>query len=144
MKNNTLSKKVLLLSMLTISAVFLFASLDFSIASASKPLSLQPSQSNSLVSEEGEEEESNVILVIEIVIGLLLISSLVGIVTERLRVPYTAGLVVIGLVLALVGRIDINVSPELFLGLLVPPLIFEAAFQVGQRGFDQVCIETTR
>ena len=39
-------------------------------------------------------------------------------------------MVVIGLVLALVDRADINVSPELFLGLLVPPLIFEAAFQV--------------
>ena len=135
MKNATLSKKVFLLSLLTISAVFLFVSLDFSIASASNPFSHQPSLSNPLVSEEAKaeeepEEESNIILVIEIVIGLLLISSLVGIITERLRVPYTAGLVVIGLVLALVDRVDINVSPELFLGLLVPPLIFEAAFQV--------------
>jgi len=39
-------------------------------------------------------------------------------------------LVLIGLVLALVGQREINVSPELFLGILVPPLIFEAAFQV--------------
>ncbi len=129
MKNTTLSKKVFLLSLLIISTVFLFASIDFSIASASNPFSPQSSLTNPLVSEEAEEE-SNIILVIEIVIGLLLISSLVGIVTERLRVPYTAGLVVIGLVLALVDRVDINVSPELFLGLLVPPLIFEAAFQV--------------
>ena len=129
MKNTTISKKVFLLTLLVISAIFLFASLDFSIASASNPFSPQPSLSNPLSPEEAEEE-SNIILVIEIVIGLLLISSLVGIITERLRVPYTAGLVVIGLVLALVDRVDINVSPELFLGLLVPPLIFEAAFQV--------------
>ena len=127
--NTSLSKKVFLLSLLTISAVFLFANLDFSIASASNHFSPQPSLSNPPVSEVAEEE-SNIILIIEIVIGLLLISSLVGIVTDRLRVPYTAGLVVIGLVLALAGRIDINVSPELFLGILVPPLIFEAAFQV--------------
>ena len=76
------------------------------------------------------EEESDVLLVIEIAVGLLLIASLVGFITDRLRVPYTAGLVLIGLVLALVGQQEINVSPQLFLGILVPPLIFEAAFQV--------------
>ena len=63
-------------------------------------------------------------------IGLLLIASLVGTISERLRFPYTAGLVVIGLVLALIGQREINFSPQLFLGLLVPPLIFEAAFHV--------------
>ena len=115
--------------MLAVTAVFLYTSIDFSIASASDPMSSRTSERNLQTLEE-TEEESNIILIIEIVIGLLLISSLVGIVTERLRVPYTAGLVVIGLVLALVGRIELNVSPELFLGLLVPPLIFEAAFQV--------------
>ena len=78
-------------------------------------------------------EETNVILVIEIAVGLLLTASLVGIATERLRVPYTSGLVLIGLIIALIGQIDINVSPQLFLGLLVPPLIFEAAFQVKAR-----------
>jgi len=113
-----------------ISVVLIIVSLDFSIASASNVLSSQDASINPLTPGEAAEEESNIILIIEIVIGLLLISSLVGIVTERLRVPYTAGLVVIGLVLALVDRADINVSPELFLGLLVPPLIFEAAFQV--------------
>ena len=75
-------------------------------------------------------EESNIILQIEIAVGLLLIASLVGIVTDRLRVPYTTGLVLIGLVLAFFGQQDINVSPQLFLGLLIPPLIYEAAFQV--------------
>ncbi len=82
------------------------------------------------VLEDEPEQESDVLLVIEIAVGLLLIASLVGFVTERLRVPYTAGLVLIGLVLALVGQREIIVSPQLFLGILVPPLIFEAAFQV--------------
>ncbi|NQS91753.1 MAG: Na+/H+ antiporter, partial [Chloroflexi bacterium] len=80
--------------------------------------------------ETEPEEDDNIILAIQIAIGLLLIASLVGIVTERLRVPYTAGLVVIGLFLALIGQREINVSPEFILGLLVPPLIFEAAFKV--------------
>jgi CPA1 family monovalent cation:H+ antiporter len=78
-------------------------------------------------------ESSQILLTIEIVVGLLLIASLVAIVTERLRVPYTAGLVVIGLFLALIGEQEVNVSPDLFLGILVPPLIFEAAFQVKAR-----------
>lgn len=129
MKIISLNKNFLLIILLTITAILLFASIDFSIASAADTRSIRQSQINPLLSEE-PEEESNIILMIEIVVGLLLISSLVGIITERLRVPYTAGLVVIGLVLALIGQIDINVSPELFLGLLVPPLIFEAAFQV--------------
>lgn len=80
-----------------------------------------------------QETDSSIILTIEIIVGLLLIASLVAIVTERLRVPYTAGLVLIGLALALIGQGEINVSPELFLGILVPPLIFEAAFQVRAR-----------
>lgn len=129
MKIKSLSKKIVLLSLIAITAVMLSATFDFSIASASDPLPASVPAHNLHLSEEAEEE-SNIILIIEIVIGLLLISSLVGIITERLRVPYTAGLVVIGLVLALAGQIDLNVSPELFLGLLVPPLIFEAAFQV--------------
>jgi len=89
-----------------------------------------PTASNTSSDHTGADEESNIILQIEITIGLLLIASLVGIVTDRLRVPYTTGLVMIGLVLAFFGQRDINVSPQLFLGLLVPPLIYEAAFQV--------------
>ena len=123
------NKNLILIIMLAITVIFLAVSLDFSIASASDTFPSSSSQANESFTQE-TEDESNIILVIGIVIGLLLISSLVGIITERLRVPYTAGLVVIGLVLALVGQRDINVSPELFLGLLVPPLIFEAAFQV--------------
>ena len=87
-------------------------------------------QENTSSDDTAADEESNIILQIEIAIGLLLIASLVGIVTDRLRVPYTTGLVLIGLVLAFFGQQDINVSPQLILGLLVPPLIYEAAFQV--------------
>jgi len=129
MRKQSPRKSLILLSLLFITIVLLFVSFDFSIASASNAIS----PSSSYLSQPEAEEESNIILIIEVVIGLLLISSLVGIVTERLRVPYTAGLVVIGLVLALIGQREINVSPELFLGLLVPPLIFEAAFQVKAR-----------
>jgi CPA1 family monovalent cation:H+ antiporter len=80
-------------------------------------------------SEDGLEAE-RIILIITSVIGLLLIASLVGIVTNRLRLPYTVGLVLIGLAVSLQGQTDINIPPEIFLGLLVPPLIFEAAFHI--------------
>ena len=80
--------------------------------------------------EADEAEEERIILFITAVIGLLLIASLVGIATSRLRLPYTVGLVLIGLALALRGQEPIDIPPQIFLGLLVPPLIFEAAFHL--------------
>jgi len=79
---------------------------------------------------DGSAQEEQIIFAITSVIGLLLIASLVGIVTNRLRLPYTVGLVLIGLALSFRGQENIEVPPEIFLGLLVPPLIFEAAFHI--------------
>ncbi len=75
-------------------------------------------------------EEEQFLFVEELIVGLLLVAVVVGIVARRLRMPYTVGLVVIGLLLTLQGRIDIQVSPNLILALLLPPLIFEAAFHL--------------
>lgn len=77
-----------------------------------------------------EEEDENILLLIEIDIVLLFIASLVGILAKRLRVPYTVGLVLIGLVLSFFADVELDISPNIFLGLLVPPLIFEAAFHL--------------
>lgn len=82
--------------------------------------------------QEGEGGE-RLTLVISAVIGLLLIASLVGIAARQLRLPYTVGLVLIGLALTLQGETNVSVSPEIFLSLLVPPLIFEAAFHIKAR-----------
>ena len=94
-----------------------------------------PSDETSAVQEETHlfDEGSNVIIIEEVVIGLLLIAVIVGIITRRLRVPYTVGLVLIGLALSLRGQAEIDFPPELFLGLLVPPLVFEAAFHLNIR-----------
>lgn len=79
--------------------------------------------------------------IVQLVIALLLIASLVSIAVQRLRMPYTVGLVLVGLGLA-VTRIEffpefseaIDVGsllvPNLILTILVPPLIFEAAFHI--------------
>ena len=74
---------------------------------------------------------------------MLAIASLVGILTRRFKLPYTVGLVLVGLALSLVPELsvqitpelilqlkDFQLTPELILGLLVPPLIFEAAFHL--------------
>ncbi len=116
------------LLLLMIAAV-LIAFIDTTNVSAASNSPIQFSNPLTVLEDE-PEQESDVLLVIKIAVGLLLIASLVGFVTERLRIPYTAGLVLIGLVLALVGEREIIVSPQLFLGILIPPLIFEAAFQV--------------
>jgi CPA1 family monovalent cation:H+ antiporter len=81
-------------------------------------------------SNQAETEDNQILIIEEVVISLLFIATVVGIVARRLRVPYTVGLVLIGLILALMPQIQIHVPPNLILGLLVPPLIFEAAFHL--------------
>lgn len=68
-----------------------------------------------------------------LVIELLLIVSLVAIAVRRLRVPYTVALVVVGLLLTTQQPLDLSLTPELILALLVPPLVFEAAFHINVR-----------
>ena len=77
-----------------------------------------------------DKPDEQFLLVEEIIIGLLFVAVLVGIAAHRLRVPYTVGLVIIGLLLSLQGQVDVQISPNLILALLVPPLIFEAAFHL--------------
>ncbi len=92
------------------------------------------SDSTAINQEEvaAEEESETFIRIEEIVIGLLLLAAIVSIITERFRIPYTVGLVLVGLGIALVIRdpLQSTVTPELILALLVPPLIFEAAFHI--------------
>jgi monovalent cation:H+ antiporter, CPA1 family len=65
-----------------------------------------------------------------ITIELLLVVSLVAIVVRRLRVPYTVALVVVGLLITTQSNIQIEFSPALILAVLIPPLVFEAAFHI--------------
>ncbi len=62
-------------------------------------------------------------------LGLLLfVSALVAMLTRRLRLPYTVGLVLAGVGLHLAhARIDLQLSRDLIFSLFLPPLIFEAA-----------------
>ncbi len=65
-----------------------------------------------------------------IVISLLAVAVVVGLLSRRLRMPYTLGLVLVGLALAIFAEVTVHITGELILGVLVPPLIFEAAFHL--------------
>jgi Na+:H+ antiporter len=88
------------------------------------------------------ELDNQFLLAEEILIGLLFLAALVGIITQRLRLPYTVGLVLLGLAIAVRNQIGINLIPNLILALLVPPLVFEAAFHLNlselQRNFTPI------
>lgn len=70
-------------------------------------------------------------------LGLLLVAaSLVAMLSRRLGLPYTAGLVLAGIALAVSPlSTDLPLSSELIFNVLLPPLIFEAAMQLSWREF---------
>lgn len=65
---------------------------------------------------------------------LLTIAAAVAIVIRRVRFPYTVALVIVGLVLSLLPNVlTIDISSDLILAVLVPPLIFEATIHLRWR-----------
>ncbi len=74
-----------------------------------------------------------------VTLGLLLfVACVVAIVTRRLGLPYTIGLVVAGIGLSAVGyRSGIVLTPELIFTFLLPPLVFEAALHLKWDRFRQ-------
>jgi CPA1 family monovalent cation:H+ antiporter len=79
-----------------------------------------------------------------LIIALLLIASLVAIAVRRLRIPYTVALVMVGLLLTSQSTVKFELTPELILGLFVPPLVFEAAFHLNltelRRNLPQIIV----
>lgn len=63
--------------------------------------------------------------------ALLLVASVVGVLARRLHVPYSVGLVVSGIGLALLPwHPSVSLSRELVYNGILPPLIFEAAYEL--------------
>src|SRR5262245_20679937 len=71
---------------------------------------------------------------VELLVGLLGLAVLVAIVARPLRLPYTVALVVAGLLVGVVagaaGYPPIIVSPDVVLLVLLPGLVFEAAYRL--------------
>lgn len=62
---------------------------------------------------------------------IILVGAMVAIIARRLRIAYTAGLVVAGIVIALLPiTLGVPFSKELVFDVLLPPLIFEAALYI--------------
>jgi len=60
---------------------------------------------------------------------LLLISAVVAMLTRRLHLPYSVGLVAAGIAIALLPFApDVKLTKELLFSVLLPPLIFEASY----------------
>lgn len=73
---------------------------------------------------------------VELFVGLVAIAALVALVARRIAVPYTVALVVFGLGGALVApRVGFGITGELVLAVLLPGLIFEAAYQTDLGSF---------
>lgn len=73
-------------------------------------------------------------LSVETVGILLLVAAVVAMLARRLGVPYSVGLVVAGIGLALLPvSPNIELTKQLIFTVLLPPLIFEAAFQMRWR-----------
>lgn len=67
---------------------------------------------------------------------LLLVACIVAILSRRLHLPYSVGLVSAGIALALFGGgTGLELTPELIMKVLLPPLIFEGALQLEWPGF---------
>lgn len=70
--------------------------------------------------------------------ALLFVASLVAIATHRLKLPYSVGLVIAGIALAL-SHLDVAfpLTPELIFFVFLPPLVFEAAIQIPWKPFKR-------
>jgi CPA1 family monovalent cation:H+ antiporter len=65
-----------------------------------------------------------------LLVALLGAAVLVAVITRPFAVPYTVGLVLFGLALSIVGpAIELPVEPHLLLAIVLPGLVFEAAFR---------------
>ena len=69
---------------------------------------------------------------------LLLIAALVAMLAQRVRIPYTVGLVLAGIGLSFLPFMpELELSKELIFSVLLPPLIFEATLFIRWRAGSQ-------
>ena len=129
---NKMNRLVLLISVGLLIAISLAGCQSLQLGSIQLAGEATPSAETAPASPVDDllEDQDPILVIEEVVIILLLIATVVGIVSRQLRVPYTLGLVVMGLFLTLLPNVQVDLSPNLILGLLVPPLIFEGAFNL--------------
>ena len=73
----------------------------------------------------------DIVTVIRLLVGLLLVALIVILITRRLAVPYTLGLVVVGLLISLIEHVpELHLTPELVLFVFLPALLFEGSWTI--------------
>lgn len=90
-------------------------------------------------------EHGHVVTVVVAIVGLLLVAAAAAIGLRRTNLPYTVGLVLVGLGLgALSQEVEwleplhqVSLSPEIILFIFLPTLIFESAFNLDSRLLSQ-------
>ena len=76
-------------------------------------------------------EESALISTEIAAVLLLAIAAVVAVIVQRIKFPYTVALVIAGFVAStLTDLVEVDVSADLILALLVPPLLFEATLHL--------------
>ena len=76
-------------------------------------------------------EEVPALLAVELFIVFVLLATIVALVARRVALPYSVALVLAGLAIAfLVQGPRIEVTPELILAVLIPGLVFQAAYKI--------------
>jgi CPA1 family monovalent cation:H+ antiporter len=68
------------------------------------------------------------------IIGLLIIAVLVALAARWLKLPYTVGLVFVGIIMAATqSPTDLQLTPDFIFEFILPPLLFEAALNIHWR-----------
>ena len=130
-------KKSAKFSISQILIVFLLILLTFNLSSCSHMEQFVNETGEEVSVEEhemNEEATERLISIEKYALLMLLLAAVVGIITHRLRIPYTVGLVLVGLGLTIFTTAEpINFPPELILTIFIPPLVFEAAYHINFR-----------
>ena len=76
--------------------------------------------------------------IVRIMVLLLLIALIVILVTRRLNIPYTLGLVVVGFLISLADLFpEVHLTPDLVLFVFLPALLFEGSWSIETRYLRQ-------
>jgi len=69
---------------------------------------------------------------------ILIVATLTAMLTRRIGMPYSVGLVLAGIILALTPTgANLQLTPDLIMQVFLPPLIFEAAIQINWKPFKR-------
>lgn len=78
--------------------------------------------------------DTSTVLQVEILLTVLLsIATLVALLARYLKMAYTVALVLVGLALSFITTLNVEVSEGFILGVLIPPLVFQATMHLSWR-----------